>query len=122
MKMESKLFVLNCKDPKLIAIASGNIGQAVDGSSSRLADVLKLGVKKGVEIKRRSRGALLKCPSFNCTRNINPVPRSFVGPNVACPNCTDYPGRDPVYMRCSSCGYQRTSDYPSCQSCQKRLV
>ena len=114
-RMEGELLNLNLKDPKLIAVVSGNIGQAVSGSSSHLADALKFGLEKGIEFQRRRRGALLQCPDCGYTRHTNPVSPSFVGPNVLCPDCLEY-------MQFASCGHQRTGDYTSCQSCRSRRL
>ena len=121
--MESELFILNLKDPKLVAIVSGNIEQpAVSGSSSHLASALNLGLEKGVESQRRRRGALLQCTRSGCMRNTHPVAYSLVGSNIFCSTCTDSWGSYSVYMQCASCRYQRAGNYQSCQSCRRRFV
>ena len=121
-KMESELFILNLKDPKLIAIVSGNIKQAVSGSSSHLAAALKLGLEMGVASKRRRRSALLQCPRCGCTWDTDPASPSFVGSKVFCLNCRDTWGGYNTFMQCASCEHQRTGGYTSCQSCGRRFL
>ena len=118
-KMESERFILNLKDPKLVAIVSGSIGQTASGSPSHLAGALKLGLEK---CKRQCKGALLQCPVSGCTRNANPVSRSFVEPNLSCPRCTDYQVSYSIPMLCASCEYWWNSGDTSCQNCRKRFL
>ena len=117
---ESETFIPNLEDPKLIGFVSENMGRIADGSSSKLAGAMKLGLKKAVEFKRRRNGVSLRCPRNGCARNIIPVSRSSVGSNRICPNCSNSSAN--YYMQCTGCGYRRTSNYDSCLGCKKRFV
>ena len=114
--MECDLLISNFKNPKTVALMQESIGHISDGSSSHCASALKLGFKKAFELKKRESGVLLRCSNYNCGWYSNPVPYSSVGSNIYCPQC-----RRNRYMQCVGCGYQRTSNYVSCQSCGKKF-
>ena len=119
-EMECELLVSNFKDPKTITLVKESIRHSSDGSSSHRAGALKLGLRKALELKKQARrppGVLLRCSNSYCGWYSNPVPYSSVGSNTYCPNC-----RNGYYMRCVECGYDRTSDYPSCRNCGKSFV
>lgn len=128
-KAESELFILNLEDPQFVGFVGGDVRRIADGSSSHFAGVLKLGLKKAVEFKRRSNGALLQCTIPHCPRNTHPVTYCFVGSNLYCPNCP-VPRRDynysmykpvPLYM-CTGCRSRRNEDHQSCKQCSRRFV
>ena len=123
MEMECELLTSNFKDPKTIPLVKENIGRISDGSSSHRTGALKLGLKKAFELKKQKRqppGVLLRCTGpnygYDCEWANTPVSYSSVGSEIYCPNCGSY------YMQCSDCGYERTSNYASCQSCGKGFI
>jgi len=117
--MECELLVSNFGDPKTIALVKEDIGRSSDGSSSHRAGAMKLGLRKAVELKKRKKqppGAPLRCGNHQCAL---PTPYSSIGSALWCSNsgnCCAY------YFQCGDCGYERTSDYTSCQSCGKNFV
>ena len=123
MEMECELLTSNFKDPKTIALVKENIGHISDGSSSHRTGALKLGLKKAFELKKQKRqspGVLLQCTGpkygYDCKwGNITVSYLRSIGSSIYCPNCNNY------YMQCVGCGYERTGDYASCQSCRKRF-
>ena len=72
MEMECELLISSFKDPKTIALVKEDIGRISDGSSSHCAGALKLGLKKGFELKKQQRGVLLRCPRVGCTETLHP--------------------------------------------------
>ena len=118
--MECELLVSSFKDPKTIMLVKENIRDSSDGSSSHRAGALKLGLRKTLELKKQKKqppGVLLRCPNHHCGWHDNPVPYSSVGSEIYCPNCGDG-----YYMQCVECGYERDSDYTSCQDCGKSFI
>jgi hypothetical protein len=121
MGMESELFIPNLNNPKLITLVRENIGRISNGSSSHCAGALTLGFEKAVELKKKSKGVLLRCSRNGCTRYNNPVFYSSVGVNIFCTLCAVTHAN--YYMACTGCGLQRVhGSYVSCQSCKKRFV
>ena len=116
MGMEKDLFVLNIKAPELIGLVNGNIGRSADGSSSHFASALKFGLKRAVDLKRRSKGVRLQCTSFRC---INPVEYSYVGSSVFCSDCSD--SREIRYTYCAGCITLRGCDSVFCEDCGDRI-
>ena len=120
MEMECELLVSNFKDPKTIGLVKENIRHFADGSSAHCADALKLGLKKAFKLKKPS-GVRLRCTYSSCTWYSNHVSYSSVGSNAYCQNCRNY-GYGSRYLQCVGCGYNRTSNYTSCQSCGKAFI
>jgi len=120
MEMECELLLSNFKDPKTIALVKENIGRISDGTSSHCAGALKLGLKKGFELKKQQRGVLLRCTRIGCARNTTPSSYSSVGSNTYCQVCRY--GHGSYCMQCTGCSYTRTSNYTSCQSCGKKFM
>ena len=108
MEIQCELLVSNFKDPKTVALVKKNIKHISDGSSSHCAGALKLGLKKAFELKKQKRQ-----PPGGYS---NHVSYSDIGSNVICPCCGSY------YLACVDCGYERESDYESCQGCGKRFI
>ena len=116
MEMECELLISNFKNPKTIDLVNDNIGSISDGSSSHSANALKLGLKKAFDLKKspHQNCTKLRCSSSYCGWNSGSgISYSSVG--LYCGSCNSY-------MKCVSCGYQRTSNYSSCQSCGKSFV
>ena len=116
MEMECELLISNFKNPKTIGHLKEKIGYISDGSSPHCAGALKLGLKKAIEHKKRERGVLLRCRNYSCGWHHSPVSYSSVGSNTHCLSCGTY------CTQCTGCGYDRTSNYTSCQSCGKRFM
>ena len=119
MEMQCELLVSNFNDPKTIRLVKENIARISDGSSSHAGGALKLGLKKAFELKKQKRqpaGVLLRCSNPGCTRYSNPVSCTSVPANGICGICRSH------WMRCVSCGINRTGNYTSCQSCGKTFV
>jgi len=124
MEMECDLLISKFRDPKTIALVKDNIERVSDGSLSHCADSLKLGLKKAFDLKKQKRqppGVKLRCSYSSCTWYNNHVSYSSVGSNVYCTMCNRN-GWGSYYFQCTGCRYNRTSSYPSCQSCGKRFV
>ena len=119
--MQCELLISNFRNQATIERMTERIENFSDGSSSYCADALKLGLKKAFELKKKKKqppGVLLRC-GYNygsCAWRNNHVSYLSVGSNTYCPNC----GND--YMECVGCGYKRTSNYTSCQSCRKKFI
>ena len=119
-EMECELLVSTFKGPETVTLVKENIRHSSDGTFSHRAGALKLGLRKALELKKQKRkppGVLLRCSNSYCGWYNNPVPYSSIGSNTDCPNCGDG-----YYMRCVECGYDRTSNYTSCQNCGKSFV
>ena len=122
MEMECELLVSNFKDPKTIGLVKENIRHFADGSSAHCADALKLGLKKAFKLKKPSvAGVRLRCNYSSCAWYSNHVSYSSVGSGVYCQNCQNYRYGN-RYLLCVGCGYNRTGNYASCQSCGKRFI
>jgi len=119
--MECELLISNFNDPKTIALVKENIGHISDGSSSHCAGVLKLGLKKAFELKKKKRqppGVKLRCIFYSgCAWYGKDIPYSSVGSRLPCPDPTCG-----YMMQCAGCGYQRDGAYASCQSCGKMFI
>ena len=117
-EMEFELLISNAKNPKTIALVKENIGHISDGSLSHCTGSLKLGLKKAFDLKKQKRqppGVKLRCYNSNCSWHRNHVSLSNVQSNCRCSNCNNW-------MQCVGCGYNRTSNYTSCQNCAKRFI
>ena len=124
MDMQCDLLISDFRDSTTITLMQENIGRISNESSSHYASALKLGFKKAFELKKRDICVLLQCSNGNCGWHSNPVPYSSVGLNILCPECSGnaYGYRDRYHMKCAGCGYQRTSNYTSCQSCGRKFM
>jgi len=118
MEMQCDLLISNFKNPKTIALVKEKIEHISDGSSPHCATALKLGFKKAFELKW---GVGLRCTYGSCQWYNNHLSYSSVGSNTYCQNCNRR-GWGNRYLRCAGCGYNRTSNYQSCQSCRKRFI
>ena len=119
MEMQCELLVSNFKDPKTIQLVKENIARISDGSASHSGGALKLGLKKAFELKKQKRqppGVLLRCSYSGCAWYNNAVSCMSVPADGVCGSCRRN------WMRCVSCGIDRTGNYPSCQSCGKTFV
>jgi len=127
MDMQCDLLISDFKNPTTIALMEENIGHLSDGSSPHCVSALNLGFKKAFELKKRNRGVLLRCLNTGCGW-YNPVSYASVGSNVYCPHCYNNYGYNynygnrHYYLQCVGCGYQRTSNFTSCQSCKKKFL
>ena len=131
MNIQWDLVIPNFKDPKTIALVRGKVEDASFGSSSHRAGVLKVALKKVFELKRRNRqptglpiltgSVLLRCPITSCTWYKNPFSRGAAGSNISC-QCHIELGARVCYFQCTSCGFNRTSNYASCQNCRREFA
>ena len=120
MEMQYELLISKFNNPETIAAVKESIGTISDGTSSHCAGALKLGLKKGFDLKKQKRqppGMLLRCTYSGCEWYNNHVSYSSVGSNTYCPHCNCG-----YYMQCVGCGYSRTSSYQSCQGCGKTFI
>ena len=121
-KMESELFILNLRDPKLAGMMKGDNGRVADGSPSHFAGALKLGLKKAIELKRRSKGVLLQCPGCGGKAYFN---SNWYTPDESGPFCTNCPSSwNRTRMECGFCRNSgMVGDYASCQNnCRSVMV
>lgn len=119
MDTECELFIPALKDPKFIRLVDENIERIPNGSSSHFAGVLKLGLRKTVELKkwRASSGVMLRCSSIGCPWHTNYVLSSSVGSNAHCSRC----GRKSLY--CSGCRWEvKATNDSSCFNCRERFM
>ena len=117
-EMQFDLLISNPKSPKTIALVKENIGHISDGSLPHCTGSLKLGLMKAFDLKKQKRqfpGLKLRCSNSRCSWYSNHVSCSNVRSNSCCSNCGGW-------MQCAGCGYNRTSNYTSCQSCGKRFI
>ena len=114
--MESEIFILNLKDPRLIGLVRGDIGQTADESSSHFAGALKLGLKKAVGLKRQSMGVQLRCR--RCGYRLNTHTSRYY--SALCPNCpsTDW---NEYYLECAACLDRGAGYDPQCKNCKRGL-
>jgi len=125
MDMQCDLLTSDFRDPTTITLMQENIGRISNGSSSHYASALKLGFKKAFQLKKRDISVLLQCSNDNCGWHSNPVTHSSVGSNIFCPKCSNNAYGYPVvsyHMKCAGCGYKRTGDHTSCQSCRRKFM
>jgi len=124
MDMQCDLLISDLRNPTTIALMQENIGNISDGSSPNCAGALKLGFDKAFELKKREGRVLLQCSNQNCSWHSNPVSYWSVGSETYCPRCPgyEYDCYTRYYYQCAGCGYQRSSNNPSCQSCGKEFV
>ena len=118
--MQCDLLMSNSRDPRTITLVKGNIGHIFDGSLPNCADSLKLGLKKAFDLKKKERqppSVRVRCTNGTCSWYVNPPPYSSVGGNVYGP-CCGYR----YYLMCVGCGYTRTANFASCQSCGKSFI
>jgi len=115
MEVESAIFIQNLKDRKLITLVSDNIGRISKGTSSHCANVLMLGLERGVKSKKLNKGVLLRCPRNYCSRRNSPVSYLSLGSSTYCTNCG-------CTMQCAGCGHTRCRSDSSCQGCKKRFL
>ena len=122
MNIQWDLVIPNFKDPKTIALVRGKVEDASFGSSSHRAGVLKVALKKAFELKKKGRqpSVLLRCPIISCTWYKNPFSREAAATNISC-QCHSQLGVI-CYFQCTSCGFSRTGNYTSCQSCRREFV
>ena len=115
MEMECDLLISNFKNAKTIDLVNENIGRISGGSSSHSASALKLGLKKAFDLKKQPPVTgvnLLRCSNSYCTWYRNPRSYSSVNTSngLTCNNCN-------YHLQCAGCGYNRTGQYRTCQSC-----
>ena len=120
MEMQCDILIPYFKNSNTIALVKENIGRISDGSSSHSADALKLGLKKAFELKRQNR-VRLRCSHDSCPWYINHPSDSSVWSSVHCQSCAGR-GLGGRYLHCAGCGYNRTANYSSCQSCGKMFI
>jgi len=122
LEMECDLLVSSSQGPSTVALVKDSIRQASDGSSPHCAGALKLGLEKAFKSKKESTFVKLRCPYGNCAWYRNPVACSSIGPGAYyCQMCINQ-GWGSRHFQCAGCGYNRTSNYTSCQSCGKRFI
>ena len=120
MEMQCDILVPYFRKSDTIALVKENIGRVSDGSSSHSADALRLGLKKAFELKQQNR-VRLRCSHDSCPWYINHPSYSSVGSNIHCQSCA-HRGLGRLYLHCAGCGYNRTANYSSCQSCAKMFI
>jgi len=116
--MQCDRLVSNFKDPKTIERVKDNIKRISNGSSSHCAGALKLGLKKAFE---KNGGVKLRCSHGSCPSYNNHLSYSSVGSAYYCQMCSNR-GWGSRYYQCTGCGYNRTSNYSSCQNCKKWFI
>ena len=126
MDMQWDLLVAKPNNPGIVALIRDKIEDSISPwSSSHRAGVLKVALKKAIELKKKKKeppGVLLRCSNlYDCTRYYNQVSLSEIGMNPFC-SCSG-PGTPFVYwFECSSCGFTRQGDYTACQNCGGRFL
>jgi len=116
-EMQFDLLNSNPKNPKTIALMKENIGHISDGSLSHCAESLKFGLNKAFDLKKLKKyppGVKLRCSNGSCSWYSNHVSYLTLR-DYYCQSCRNW-------MQCAGCGYNRTSNYTSCQSCRKNFI
>jgi len=119
-EIQFDLLISHFKNPNAISLVKENIGRISDGSSPHSADALKLGLKKAFGLKRQN-CVPLRCSHGGCPWYTNHPSYSSVGSNILCQSCIDR-GWGNRYLQCAGCGYSRTNNVTSCQSCRKMFL
>lgn len=122
MEMESELFISHLGNPRFVGIIDRSIGQISDGSSPNSADVLMLGLKKAVELKKKSRQpptpVHVRCSNTTCAaHNRRYSPGSIPGLSLYCLVCRGRIGAPDYYFECVGCGEARVDNVASCRGC-----
>ena len=128
METQCDLVIANLKDPKTIALVRENIKDFSSGSSPYRADVLRLGLKKAFELKKKKIRATvppevwLRCSNSDCEWHRTQIWRVVnVGPGLVCNLCSSQRGTI-SYCQCTGCGFNRTGNYASCQGCGAKFA
>ena len=119
METQWDLIMANFKDQKTAGLVRENLEVISSGSSPYRADVLRLGLKKAFELKKKKTRppvppapVQLQCSDSDCawhtTQKWN-LPS--IGSALFCHWCRN------SYYQCTGCGSNRTSNYASCQGC-----
>ena len=120
MEIQCDLLVSNFKGEKTTESVKENIKQISDGSFSYRAGALHLGLEKAFELKKKRRvppGTKLRCSRNGCSGYSNHLSYFSLGGNLRCnPSFCNW------YLACVACGYARTANYASCQSCGKNFI
>ena len=112
--------ILNLKDPQLIGMMSGDIGRVADGTPSHFASALKLGLKKAIELKRRSKGILLHCSECGSQLYFkSDWYRTNYESGPPCPSCLGSWSEAYNVMECDFCRQGVIGGYISCQNCKR---
>ena len=119
METQCDLVIANLGDPKTIVLVRENIKDFSSGSSPYRADVLRLGLKKAFELKKKKTRApvppevRLRCSNPGCGWHRTQKWRlEDIGLALFCHLCLN------SYYQCTDCGSNRTSNYASCQGCR----
>ena len=122
LEMECDLLVSSSKSRDTVALVKKNIKHISDGSSSHCADALKLGLEKAFKSRKQTNCVKLRCSYTSCTSYSNHVSYSSIGSgSYYCQMCSSR-GWGNRYFQCVGCGYNRTSNFTSCQSCGKTFA
>ena len=124
METQCDLVIANLKDPKTIALVRENIKDFSSGSSPYRADVLRLGLKKAFELKKKKTRApvppevRLRCSNSDCEWHRTKVWRlENIGSDLFCKLSPPQRSGDMNYWECTGCEFKRTGNYASCQGC-----
>ena len=123
METQWDIVIANLKDPKTIALLKENIEDFSSGSSPYRADVLRRGLRKAFELKKKKAPApvlsevRLRCSNSGCAWHSTQKWRLVdIGTAIFCHLCPGH-GRGNSYYQCTDCGSNRTDNYASCQGC-----
>ena len=125
METQWNLIMANFKDQKMAGLVRENLADISSGSSPYRADVLRLGLKKAFELKKKKARppvppapVQLQCSNSNCawhtTQKWN---LSSIGSALSCHLCAAQGRSGDNYYQCTGCGFNRTGNYASCQGC-----
>ena len=123
METQWDIVIANLKDPKTITLLKENIEDFSSGSSPYRADVLRRGLRKAFELKKKKAPApvlpevRLRCSNSGCEWHRTQMWRlEDIGTALFCHLCPGR-GRGNGYYQCTGCGFNRTGNYASCQGC-----
>ena len=131
METQWDIVIANLKGPKTITFLKENIEDFSSGSSPYRADVLKLGLKKAFELKKKKTRApvppevWLRCSNSGCEwhRTQAQVWRlADVGSDLFCRSRSSQGWGNIDYWQCTGCGFNRAGHYASCQGCGAKFA
>ena len=123
MDIQWDLLVAKPNHPGMVALIRDKIEDISPWSSYQRAGVLKVALKKAIELKKKKKEprVLLRCNRHGSTHYYNDTSLSKIGMNPFCP-CSK-PGTPFVYwFVCCNCGFERKGDNMRCQNCGRSFL
>ena len=136
METQWDLVMANFKDQKTAGLVRENLADMSSGSSPYRADVLRLGLNKAFELKKKKTRApvppvppappapvQLQCSASDCAwHSTQKWKLSSIGSDLFCHLCIAQGRSNVNYYQCTGCGFNRTGNHASCQGCGAMFV